>query len=61
MEQISKLFAFRRALRQPETITVFDAAISSDVYRWSRYAIRYAKIFKELPRQTLEKGLTSHQ
>lgn len=60
-EQISKLFAFRRALRQPETITVFDAAIASDVYRWSRYAIRYAKIFKELPRQTLEKGLTSHQ
>jgi AraC-like DNA-binding protein len=52
-EQISKLFAFRRALKQPDITTVLDAAIASDVYRWSRYASRYAKIFKELPRQTL--------
>ncbi|PQJ89328.1 hypothetical protein [Aliivibrio sifiae] len=52
-EQISKLFAFRRALKQPEIVTVFEAAIASDVYRWSRYASRYSKIFKELPIKTL--------
>ncbi|WP_254106025.1 hypothetical protein [Aliivibrio fischeri] len=52
-EQISKLFAFRRALKQPDIKTVFEAAIASDVYRWSRYASRYFKIFNELPIQTL--------
>lgn len=52
-EQISKLFAFRRALKQPEIMTVFEAAIASDVYRWSRYASRYSKIFNELPIETL--------
>ncbi|GLR74597.1 hypothetical protein [Aliivibrio sifiae] len=52
-EQISKLFAFRRALKRPEIVTVFEAAIVSDVYRWSRYASRYSTIFKELPIETL--------
>lgn len=52
-EQISKLFTFRRALKQPGIVTVFEAAIASDVYRWSRYASRYSSIFKELPIKTL--------
>lgn len=51
---LTKLFAFRRELQKSSTRSVIHAASNTNIDGWSRYAVRYQRLFGEMPYQTYQ-------